>query len=78
MDLHQLDIIDYIRDEMLTNPNISAEMCYTAAEYSKNEPYLFDLMNSWMETTCDAHKIEIENTILKAVEEIKQYGRPLL
>lgn len=58
--MNKEEIIYFIRDSMLVNPNIDADFVYKVANIALIDSYMYDLMEEWMEETYDPNKMFIE------------------
>lgn len=68
------EIIAYIRDEMLSFPNIETNTVYRVAELAHDDSFFYNLMNSWMETTEETEKTALECIMNDAVRDVLRYG----
>lgn len=67
--MERYDIINYIRDEMLRDPNIEASFCYESAKLALEDNEIYNLMSSWMEETSPRLRKYIE----EEMEDILSY-----
>lgn len=48
MSMNKHEIIGFIRDQMLTNPEYEAHIVWTIANYAESNDKLYGLMQEWM------------------------------
>lgn len=71
------EIISYIRDEMLSFPEIEVDTVYRVSELALSDSFFFNIMNSWMETTEDSEKVALETIMRDASSDVLKYGTRL-
>ena len=55
-----IEIIPFIRDEMLKCKDIDAEFCWNVAKLAEFDDEIFELMQDWMSVTSEQEKLIIE------------------
>lgn len=68
------DIVSYIRDEMLSFPEIEVSTVYKVSELAHDDSFFYNLMTSWMETTEEVEKTALEHIMYDAVQDVLKYG----
>lgn len=52
------DVLEYIRDEMLTNPEIDCQFIYMCTYLGDRDYVMYQLLNEWMKEADDRDKVE--------------------
>lgn len=65
-----IDQLGYIRDEMLTSPDIEALTVWNAARLAEEDQYLYDLMIDWAKETDNSLKSEMLKEVIDYTNEI--------
>lgn len=68
------EVISYIRDEMLSFPEIEISTVYKVSELAYDDSFFYNLMSSWMETTEESEKTALETIMHDAVQDVLKYG----
>lgn len=68
------EIISYIKDEMLSFPEIDVTTVYQVAEHAVDDSFFYNLMTSWMETTEETEKRALESIMNDAAQDVLKYG----
>ena len=72
--MHRNEIIEFIRDQMLTSPYLEAHFIYRLSFLSETDDRLFTLMNAWMELEDLGERINIETIMQEIVKGKDFYG----
>ena len=59
------EIISFIREEMLKDPSIEAELAWRSSKMAEEDSTAYELMVEWMKTTKSSFKKEIEQDLDK-------------
>lgn len=59
--MNNLEVIYFIRDQMLTDPSIDASFAWTLAKMAEEDHEIFTLLQEWMEEVNPQLKLEILN-----------------
>jgi hypothetical protein len=67
--INKFEQLAIIRDEILTDPNVSASLVWDAAKIAEEDKYLNDLLLDWMKSTNEFAKGLYLDEILNYTEE---------
>ena len=68
--INKFEQLAIIRDEILTDPNVSASLVWDAAKIAEEDKYLNDLLIDWAKSTNDYSKALFLDEIFSYTEEI--------
>lgn len=62
--------LNYVRDEMLTNPNVEGMVIWNASKLASEDSYLYNLMMDWAKETDSSMKNELLKEVISYTDEI--------
>lgn len=68
-------IIEYVRDSMLTYPEIDADFTYVVCKISLIDDGMFRLINNWMETVDEEERMMLEQQMLDSIDDFNLTGK---
>lgn len=66
----RIEQIYFIRDEMLTNPNVSAQTVINASKIAEEDNYLYELMLDYMKVVDEHIRLMLLDEVLNYTEEM--------
>lgn len=75
MDDKQFEQLSFIRDEMLSNPDVQSLLIWNAAKLALEDNYLYDLFVDWAKETDCLAKNEMLNEVENYTHEVlRKFG----